>query len=1304
MKRIFSLLLVFTLVLSCTPMMPIWVLAAAENETVSEENTAFPFNEQDNNCGENVTYTLTDGVLTISGSGPMADYASASEAPWYSQRESIVRIVIEDGVTTIGDRAFYNCTSLLQVQIGQNVQTIGTYAFRGCAKLTEITLPDSITELKDSAFRLCSDLANITMLGNAPVVGSYVFTDCAADIKIQYYEDRTGYDVSPWTTHSLTVIHIGQWVIDTPATCTQEGSRHMTCTVCGETITETIPSHNYVNGVCTLCGEEKTLYSGTCGANVNWKLNALGKLIISGTGSMTNYSYDSAPWCAYREQIKSAIIQNGVTYIGRYAFYDCSSLTSITIPDSVTSIGSSAFHNCSSLTGVYISDIAAWCNVSFSSSTSNPLYYAKNLYLNGELVTELVIPDNMTSIGNYTFSGCSSLTSITIPESVTSIGDLAFYYCSSLTSITIPESVTSIGSSAFYYCTSLTSITIPDSVTSIGNYAFYNCSSLTYIPIPDSAISIGYYAFLGCSSLTSITIPESVTSIGNSAFSGCSSLTSITIPDSVTSIGYYAFSGCSSLTSITIPDNVTSIGSWAFSGCSSLTSITIPESVTSIGDYAFYYCSSLTSITIPESVTSIGDSAFRYCSSLTSITIPESVTSIGSFAFSDCGGLAHVAYTGTQTQWSSISIGSSNTNLTGTTRHYETRFQNVDNCVETGVYCPVCKLYITRTVKESGTHIYTDGLDVACNACDYSRTAIGLSIQQLPEKLGYVLFEDALDVTGGQLQLTYDDGSVYTIAMTLDMVTGFDNTIIGVQTLTVTYGGLTTTYMVEIAAQVPESVQIEALPDKLSYVTGDTLDLTGLTLTAIYKDGQQATVTAADVQGFADMTTPGATTATVTFQGKQATFAIYVHEGGMTVVDGSLYPESAHNYNNSMNETKTLTVPGASKLVLTFNSSSATESNYDYVYVLDGNGNQIAKYTGSFGGTVVTVPGDTVKIRLTSDSSSVKYGYAFSKIEADIGMTHPEVVLPGYPASFARPGLTEGAKCEICGEMLRQQQEIPQLVGRVANWNMTVADDLKVNFYLEISDEIVNTTTVSLIINGDTQSYRASDLTETADGKYLVTANISAAQINDDIVIMISSGSYLTTSATYSAKQYCDTLLGDAQYSQYHTLVKEMLNYGAMAQLYFDYGADELVNNHITGAAKEDIPEQAENDMTISGSIESISFYGASLVFKDRIAVRYYFCYDGDLSQYSFSAGDLPITYIIKDGMLCIEVADILPQNLDQQITLTVTDADGSELSVTYGPMNYIVRMNDKGSETLQNLVKALYNYHLAAKTLQETV
>ena len=367
--------------------------------------------------------------------------------------------------------------------------------------------------------------------------------------------------------------------------------------------------------------------------------------------------------------LPSKIEGKPVTSIGNYAFFLCSSLTSITIPDSVTSIGNYAFWDCSSLTSI-------------------------------------TIPNGVTSIGNQAFDSCSSLTSVTIPDSVTSIGNYAFWDCSSLTSITIPDSVTSIGDSAFYRCSSLTSITIPSSVTSIGNFAFKDCSSLTSITIPSSVTSIGSYAFDGCSKLnqinvdtantayssmngvlfdkdktelirypegktdTSYAIPNSVTSIDYDAFYGCSSLTSITIPNGVTIIGGSAFEDCSSLTSITIPNSVTSIYISTFSGCSSLASITIPNSVTSIDYAAFSGCSSLTSITISDSVTSIGDDAFEDCSSLTSITIPDSVTSIGDCAFNGCSSLKDVYYSGTQEQWKKISIGSYNGYLTNATIHY----------------------------------------------------------------------------------------------------------------------------------------------------------------------------------------------------------------------------------------------------------------------------------------------------------------------------------------------------------------------------------------------------------------------------------------------------------------------------------------------------------------------------------------------------------------------------------------------------------------------------------------------------------
>ncbi len=360
-----------------------------------------------------------------------------------------------------------------------------------------------------------------------------------------------------------------------------------------------------------------------------------------------------------------------VTSIGGSAFEYCSGLTSVTIPNSVTSIGEFAFSGCSSLIKTnYTGDIAGWCGINFGNYSANSTVYSYNLYINDVEVKDLVIPNSVTSIGNYAFSGCSGLISITIPNSVTSIGEYAFSGCSGLTSITIPNSVTSIREYAFKYCSSLTSVTIPNSVMSIGRSAFWGCSGLNSVTIPNSVTSIGDYAFRGCSGLTSVTIPNSVTSIGDYAFEACSGLTSVVwnakncadfrgsgyapfydIKSQITSFTFgsevehipaYLCYGMENLTSVTIPNNVTSIGDYAFRGCSGLTSVTIGNSVTSIGDWAFRACSGLTSVTIPNSVTSIGKYAFYGCSGLTSVTIGNSVTSIGKSAFGECTQLINI--------------------------------------------------------------------------------------------------------------------------------------------------------------------------------------------------------------------------------------------------------------------------------------------------------------------------------------------------------------------------------------------------------------------------------------------------------------------------------------------------------------------------------------------------------------------------------------------------------------------------------------------------------------------------------------
>ena len=319
-----------------------------------------------------------------------------------------------------------------------------------------------------------------------------------------------------------------------------------------------------------------------------------------------------------------------VTSIGSSAFSSCSGLTgTLTIPNSVQSIGAWAFTNCSGFTGVYITDLEAWCKIDFGNTHSNPLYYAKNLYLNGEPIVNLVIPETSTEIKANTFCNAENINgSLTIGENVRSIGSYAFFGCTGLSgALTIPNSVTTIDRSAFSGCSGFDgSLTIGENVQSIGSYAFHNCSGFTgSLTIPNSVQTISDYAFQDCFGFTgSLTIGENVQSIGEWAFSGCSGFTgSLTIPNSVQSIGAWAFYSCQGFTgTLTIGENVRSIGNYAFMSCSGLTgSLTIPNSVQSIGNSAFKSCSGFTgSLTIGNSVTSIGDDAFKWCSGFPSVT------------------------------------------------------------------------------------------------------------------------------------------------------------------------------------------------------------------------------------------------------------------------------------------------------------------------------------------------------------------------------------------------------------------------------------------------------------------------------------------------------------------------------------------------------------------------------------------------------------------------------------------------------------------------------------------------------------
>ena len=480
------------------------------------------------------------------------------------------------------------------------------------------------------------------------VRGGLLFLALLATTALWAYDFQSGdlyYNITSDTTVKVTYQY--QWSSDNYADLTT-ATIPSTVTYNGTTYSVTSIGNNAFSGCSFLTSVTIGNSVTSIGYGAFYGCSSLTSITIP--NSVTNIGGGTFSGCS---SLTSVTIGNSVTSIGDYAFYKCSSLTSIAIPNSVTSIGISAFGYCSSITSMTVEngntvyDSREKCNAIIETATNTLIVGCQNT----------TIPNNVTSIGDYAFRGCSSLTSVTIPNSVTSIGDGAFYDCSSLISITIPGSVTNIGESAFY------GTGIYNDESNWENKVLYiddclidaRASISGAYTINENARLIANRAFGDCSSLTSITIPNSVTSIGDDAFYGCSSLTSITIPNSVTSIGDDAFYGCSSLTSITIPNSVTSIGNSAFYGCSSLTSVTLNSNdIVSTSRMSNIFGSQVEEYVIGDSVTSIGASAFSGCSFLTSITIPEGVTSIGGSAFSGCSSLTKTNYTGDIAGWCDI--------------------------------------------------------------------------------------------------------------------------------------------------------------------------------------------------------------------------------------------------------------------------------------------------------------------------------------------------------------------------------------------------------------------------------------------------------------------------------------------------------------------------------------------------------------------------------------------------------------------------------------------------------------------------
>lgn len=442
---------------------------------------------KDGSCGDSIEWSLDNGILTITGTGEMYDYNFNNRSPWMSFFTEINKIVISEGVTTIGDFAFNNCEMITEISIPTSVVSIGNSALDGCLKLKEIILPDNLTHIGESAFGSCFSLKELSIPSGVKEIKQSTFIACQ-NLEELYISNGTEsiaanafYDCFKLKiTLPASISYIAPSAFD-PA------PKLVRC-IYGSYAESYAKSKNW-----KIEYSADFTDSGMLGENIAWEYNN-GVLTLSGEGDMSS---DTPSYYDLKNLITKIVIGDEITSIPDGAFNMYGKVEEVKVGKSVYSIGDNAFNECIKLK-----------TITFASDSLNRL--GNLAFASCVNLTEIYLPYGLEYIGNNAFYFCTSLIALEIPDTVQYIGDKAFYVCTDLKQITLPQKVTYIGESALSDCVSLETVVLPDGIATITAADFDRCSALKYITIPDSVTYIDEYAFFDCTDLTVICSKGSV--------------------------------------------------------------------------------------------------------------------------------------------------------------------------------------------------------------------------------------------------------------------------------------------------------------------------------------------------------------------------------------------------------------------------------------------------------------------------------------------------------------------------------------------------------------------------------------------------------------------------------------------------------------------------------------------------------------------------------------------------------------------------------------------------------------------------